>query len=392
MRFPIGVENHLDDLEDYGEDEYSYTDRLRRNYLFTAIVSFFLGIVVSYFAAGSLFGVGAGDMLTSHNPPKINETDSSEKLIAEGSVIEVAKKVKPSVVNIQTEQKAPGAKKNQSVDGVGSGIIVRKDGYIITNEHVVKNAKKIIVNLKGEKEKARVIGSDKATDIAVIKIDRKNLPVPIFADEGGIRVGELAVAIGSPFGFQRSVTAGVVSALDRNVTVNDELVSPRTYADLIQTDAAINPGNSGGALSNKDGEIIGMNSLIYSNTGVSQGIGFAIPIAKARKIATEIIEKGDVSRPFLGVLGKGQSNKRTSGESTLSDDGVYIKKVMKESPADMAGLLRGDVITKVDDDDIATIADLIGAINSKSVGDRVTIVFIRDDNNESAVVELREKD
>ena len=392
MRFPIGVENHLDDLEDYGEDEYSYTDRLRRNYLFTAIVSFCLGIVVSYFAAGSLFGVGAGDMLTSHNPPKINETDSSEKLIAEGSVIGVAKKVKPSVVNIQTEQKAPGAKKNQSVDGVGSGIIVRKDGYIITNEHVIKNAKKIIVNLKGDKEKARVIGSDKATDIAVIKIDRKNLPVPNFAEESGIKVGELAVAIGSPFGFQRSVTAGVISALDRNVTVNDELVTPRTYADLIQTDAAINPGNSGGALSNKDGEIIGMNSLIYSNTGVSQGIGFAIPIAKARKIATEIIEKGDVSRPFLGVLGKGQSNKRTSGKNTLSDDGVYIKKVMKESPADTAGLLRGDVITKVDDDDIATIADLIGAINSKSVGERVTIVFIRDDNNKSAVVELREKD
>ncbi len=392
MRFPIGVENHLDDLEDYGEDEYSYTDRLRRNYLFTAIVSFCLGIVVSYFAAGSLFGVGAGDMLTSHNPPKINETDSSEKLIAEGSVIGVAKKVKPSVVNIQTEQKAPGAKKNQSVDGVGSGIIVRKDGYIITNEHVIKNAKKIIVNLKGDKEKARVIGSDKATDIAVIKIDRKNLPVPIFAEESGIKVGELAVAIGSPFGFQRSVTAGVISALDRNVTVNDELVTPRTYADLIQTDAAINPGNSGGALSNKDGEIIGMNSLIYSNTGVSQGIGFAIPIAKARKIATEIIEKGDVSRPFLGVLGKGQSNKRTSGKNTLSDDGVYIKKVMKESPADTAGLLKGDVITKVDDDDIATIADLIGVINSKSVGERVTIVFIRDDNNKSAVVELREKD
>ena len=392
MRFPIGVENHLDDLEDYGEDEYSYTDRLRRNYLFTAIVSFCLGIVVSYFAAGSLFGVGAGDMLTSHNPPKINETDSSEKLIAEGSVIGVAKKVKPSVVNIQTEQKAPGAKKNQSVDGVGSGIIVRKDGYIITNEHVIKNAKKIIVNLKGDKEKARVIGSDKATDIAVIKIDRKNLPVPLFAEESGIKVGELAVAIGSPFGFQRSVTAGVISALDRNVTVNDELVTPRTYADLIQTDAAINPGNSGGALSNKDGEIIGMNSLIYSNTGVSQGIGFAIPIAKARKIATEIIEKGDVSRPFLGVLGKGQSNKRTSGKNTLSDDGVYIKKVMKESPADTAGLLKGDVITKVDDDDIATIADLIGAINSKSVGERVTIVFIRDDNNKSAVVELREKD
>ncbi len=392
MRFPIGVENHLDDLEDYGEDEYSYTDRLRRNYLFTAIVSFCLGIVVSYFAAGSLFGVGAGDMLTSHNPPKINETDSSEKLIAEGSVIGVAKKVKPSVVNIQTEQKAPGAKKNQSVDGVGSGIIVRKDGYIITNEHVIKNAKKIIVNLKGDKEKARVIGSDKATDIAVIKIDRKNLPVPNFAEESGIKVGELAVAIGSPFGFQRSVTAGVISALDRNVTVNDELVTPRTYADLIQTDAAINPGNSGGALSNKDGEIIGMNSLIYSNTGVSQGIGFAIPIAKARKIAMEIIEKGDVSRPFLGVLGKGQSNKRTSGKNTLSDDGVYIKKVMKESPADTAGLLKGDVITKVDDDDIATIADLIGAINSKSVGERVTIVFIRDDNNKSAVVELREKD
>ncbi len=381
----------MDDLENYGEDEYSYTDRLRRNYLLTAVISFFLGIVVSYFAAESLLGVDTSDVLNSHNTPKINETDSSEKLIVEGSVINVAKKVKPSVVNIQTEQKVPASKKNQNVDGVGSGIIIRKDGYIITNEHVVAHAKKIIVNFKGEKKKAHIIGSDKATDIAVIKVDKNNLTVPEFAQESRVKVGELAVAIGSPFGFQRSVTAGVVSALDRNVTVNDEFVSPRTYSDLIQTDAAINPGNSGGALSNKEGEIIGMNSLIYSNTGVSQGIGFAIPISKAKKIATEIIEKGDVSRPFLGVLGKGQSQEQSDDEGA-SESGVFIKKVMKNSPAEIGGLLKGDVITKVDEESVSSIEDLIGAISSKSVGDKVTITIIRKDKNKSFVIELQEKD
>ena len=382
----------MDDLENYGEDDYTYTDRLRRNYLLTAVISFILGIVVSYFAADSLIGVGPGEMLNSNNPPKINETDSSEKLIAEGSVIDVAKKVRPSVVNIQTELKAPGNTKKQNVDGVGSGIVVRKDGYIITNEHVVANAKKIIVNLKGDKKKARIIGSDKTTDIAVIKIDKSNLSVPDFAQESGIKVGELAVAIGSPFGFQKSVTAGVVSAIDRNVTVNDEFITPRTYSNLIQTDAAINPGNSGGALSNKNGEIIGMNSLIYSNTGVSQGIGFAIPISKAKKIANEIIEKGEISRPFLGVLGKGQSRAQAGDKESSGESGVYIKKVMRNSPAETGGLLKGDIITKVDREKVSSIEDLINAISSRSVGDKVTITFIRNDKSESIGVELKEKD
>lgn len=378
----------MEDLNNYGEDEYAYTDRLRRNYLTTAVISFILGIVVSYLAADSL-SVNSREVFNSHNAPKINNTDSSEKLIAQGSVIDVARRVKPSVVNIQTEQKSVGTG-NQEVDGVGSGIIVRSDGYIITNEHVVAHAKKIIVSVKGNKEKAKVIGSDKETDVAVIKIEENNLPVPKFASDSLV-VGELAVAIGSPFGFQRSVTAGVISALDRSVTVNDDFVAPRTYSDLIQTDAAINPGNSGGALSNKDGEVIGMNSLIYSNTGVSQGVGFAIPIDKAQKAATEIMEKGDVSHPFLGVLGKNVDESIAQEEELPTETGVMVKKVMSGSPAEKSGIDQGDVIVKVNNKKISTLEDLINAVESYSVGTRVNVELIRNGKKQAIPVQLEEK-
>jgi len=251
--------------------------------------SFILGIVAVLMVANSFLGITLTDIWEAKFTQKIGKMSQSERLIAEGSVIDVARRAKSSIVNVNSRQRLTDSLIKQSVDTVGSGIIIRSDGYILTNEHVVTNSKKVTVNINKEKLDAYVVGVDKEHDIAVIKVNRVNLPVPKFGSPHSLKIGELAVAIGSPFGLQRSVTAGVVSGVNRSVTVNDELEKAHTYTKLIQTDAAINPGNSGGALLNRQGEIVGMNSLIYSTSGVSQGVGFAIPIDIANKLAKKII-------------------------------------------------------------------------------------------------------
>lgn len=265
--------------------------RRRGNYFTTAVFSFFLGIVAVLMVGNSFLGITLTDIWDAKFTQKIGKMSQSERLIADGSVIGIARQVKPSIVNINSQQLVTNSLVKQNVDTVGSGIIIRGDGYILTNEHVVTNAKKVTVSIKKEKLIAQVVGVDKEHDIAVIKISHDHLLVPKFGSSHSLKVGELAVAIGSPFGLQRSVTAGVVSGVNRAVTVNDELEKAHTYTNLIQTDAAINPGNSGGALLNRQGEIVGMNSLIYSTSGVSQGVGFAIPIEIAKKIAMKIINR-----------------------------------------------------------------------------------------------------
>lgn len=351
--------------------------RPRRNYLATAVFSFLLGALVTFIATDSLLGINPGNVLDSRYSQKLNKMSQSERLIAEGSVIDVARRVKPSVVNIQTQQVKSGGWRNQSVDGVGSGIILRSDGYIMTNEHVVANAKKITVNVRGEKLPAEVVGLDGDTDVAVVKINRSKLPVPQFGSARNLKVGELAVAVGSPFGFQRSVTAGVVSAVNRNVTVGDELETPRTYANLIQTDAAINPGNSGGALSNRRGEIVGMNSLIYSTTGVSQGIGFAIPIDLAKKVAFQIIDKGSASHPFIGILGHTITTEVMNRQKLPVNQGVLVDKVLPDSPAEKAGIRGGDIVVGLNTQKIKSMDDLVGSVRSMAIGNAISVTLLR---------------
>ncbi len=223
--------------------------------------------------------------------------------------------------------------------GLGSGVIVSQDGYILTNNHVVDGADTIKVALNDGREfTAKVIGRDPKTDIAVIKIDAKDLPFMTVADSDKIEVGDLCLAIGNPFGIGQTVTMGMVSAKGRGMNGGD------TYEDFIQTDAAINPGNSGGALVDAEGRLIGINTSILSRSGGNQGIGFAVPINLARTVMTGLVENGRVVRGFLGVSIQ-DVNPELAGEFKLPDDkGAIVGDVTPKSPAEKAGLKSGDVI------------------------------------------------
>ncbi len=224
-------------------------------------------------------------------------------------------------------------------NGLGSGLIVSADGYILTNHHVVKQADKLTVKLaSGEEVDARLIGSDEMTDLAVIKIDSKNLPYLSFGDSEALEVGEWVVAIGSPFGFSSTVTAGIVSAKGRSISPQE---GAPAYQDFIQTDAAINPGNSGGPLLNLEGEVIGVNSAIATRTGGYEGIGFAIPASIARPVRESIIAHKRVLRGWLGVGMKDATARELAGKYPA---GVLVTEVAEESPAAVAGLAEGDVI------------------------------------------------
>ena len=218
-----------------------------------------------------------------------------ERLIASGLVTKVAAGVKRYVVTIETKNKIAAQGPVGSSNGVGAGVVLRSNGFIVTNEHVVAGAKRVLVRLGSRRLAAIVVGVDKSNDIAVIKVDAHSLPTVNSAPSGSVRVGQLAVAVGAPFGFSDSVSAGVISGVDRTVTVGAGLPSPRTYRGLLQTDAAINPGNSGGPLVDSHGRFLGMNSLIYTTTGFSQGVGFAIPMKTAVRTADAIIAKWEKS-------------------------------------------------------------------------------------------------
>ncbi len=283
------------------------------------ILGVFIGAFIAAAAVSSATGLSFEDIfikgklkeLISKN---VTQTPSGEKIVKIESdniyspVTSVTEAVQDSVVNIRTEKLeryydffyGPFSEK---VTGIGTGIIFRKDGYIITNNHVVAGASEITVVLRGGKEyKGTVVGVDPDTDLAVIKVEADNLPAAKLGDSSKIKVGELAVAIGNPFGLSYTVSAGVISAIGRNIQASDD-TNTVVYTNLIQTDAAINPGNSGGPLCNARGEVIGINTLIYSRSGGYQGIGFAIPINDAKKIAEDIITKGKASHAFIGIYG-----------------------------------------------------------------------------------------
>lgn len=352
------------------EDERSQGGRSHR-FLSLIGIGFAIGVIISLVALGSLVGSGPLELLAGEGWSLLGPPSTpAERLIAQGSVIDIAKKTQDSVVGIETRDDAPKSSMGGSLEGgsesVGSGVIIRDDGYIMTNTHVVGKASSIIVTLGEEKVPARIVGKDKDSDIAVIKVNRKRLPVASLGTTKNLQVGELAVAIGSPFGFQRSVTAGVISALNRHVTVGEEADTPRTYTNLIQTDAAINPGNSGGALINKRGEVIGINTLIYSTNGVSQGIGFAIPAEEAEDIATELVADGRVSRPFIGIEGR-TVVPDASDVNTMVAEGALIETVTPGGPAERAGIEAGDVIVEFAGTKVTGMDDLVAAVRKTEI-------------------------
>lgn len=302
-------------------------------------------------------------------------------------VVRAAKLVGPTVVGITNKAVAHDWFNNPvETEGVGSGVIFRKDGYIVTNNHVISGAKELIVSLPdGRSLKGKLIGVDEMTDLAVVKVDAKDLPAASFGDSDKIVVGEPAIAIGNPMGleFKGSVTSGVISALNRTLDISDKRVK------LLQTDAAINPGNSGGALVNADGEVIGINSAKVAANGV-EGMGFAIPINTVQNIINEIMDKGYVARPYLGVSVFDPETAGRYGYQLNIDKGVYIFQLTLNGPCGKAGLQRGDIILKIDGEETNSVSDLRGKIAEKKVGDTVKITFDRNGKEQSADVVLEE--
>ena len=267
--------------------------------------------------------------------------------------------------------------------GTGSGVIISEDGYIVTNNHVVKDANELEVTLNNNKSyKAKLIGTDSKMDIALLKIDtNEKLPYSTFADSDQVKVGEWVLAVGNPYNLNSTVTAGIVSAKARNLDT-------RGIQSFIQTDAAVNPGNSGGALVNTRGELIGINTMISSQTGSYVGYSFAVPSNITRKIIEDIMEFGNVQRGILGVEG-GELNSKASKDLGINDtEGFYINKVTKNSGAEKAGLQKGDIIKKLDTQKINTFSELSGYISTKRPNDKVQVTFLRDGETKSASVTL----
>ncbi|MBR3622395.1 MAG: trypsin-like peptidase domain-containing protein [Selenomonadaceae bacterium] len=300
-------------------------------------------------------------------------------------VVRVAKAVSPSVVGITNKAIVRDWFNNPvETSGVGSGVIFREDGYIVTNNHVIENAREIVVSLAdGTTLQGKVVGADAATDIAVVKVEGTNLTAAKFGDSDKLVVGEPAIAIGNPLGleFQGSVTTGIISALNRKIDIVD--------IRLIQTDAPINPGNSGGALCNADGEVIGINGAKLAANGI-EGMGFAIPINTVQKIINDIIEKGYVVRPYLGVVIFDERTALQYGYQLNIEKGVYVYRVTLGSGAANAGIKPNDVILEVDGKEVNTVEEVRSIIASHKVGDAVEVTIDRNNKKQKVKVTLSE--
>ena len=265
-----------------------------------------------------------------------------------------------------------GGAPRRDAQSLGSGFIISDDGFILTNHHVVAGADEVIVRLANRDEYvARIIGSDEASDVAVLKVDATNLEVLKFGDSDELKVGEWVLAIGSPFGFDHSVTAGIVSAKGRSLPSDN-------YVPFIQTDVAINPGNSGGPLFNLEGEVIGINSQIYSRTGGFMGLSFAIPIELALNVANQIKETGRVSRGWLGVLIQEVTGELAESFGMSNPYGALVAKVLDYSPAAKAGLQAGDVIVAFNDKKVIRSSNLPPLVGRSTVGENARVTIIRD--------------
>jgi len=313
----------------------------------------------------------------------------SERLSAEAySIASAAKKVSPAVVKIATRQEElvfsfffrPII---QEREGLGSGVIIDASGHILTNYHVIKNVTEIVVVLAdGRQFPGSVVGVDPYTDLAVVKIEGEGLPVAELGNSDQIVIGEPVVAIGNPYGFDHTVTAGVVSALNRSISTDER--DGVVLENLIQTDAPINPGNSGGALVTTDGKVVGINTAIIQG---AQGIGFAIPINVARNVANEIIQYGKVKRPYLGVSEVVVVSRNIALRYGLAvDSGIYISSVVRGSPADRAGLGRGDIIIAINGAQVATADDVRRCVLKSSIGDQMTFTVVGTNRRQRDVV------
>ena len=322
-------------------------------------------------------------------PPQASEDIPQEEPIAR-----VASQVEPSVVQVNVRAAGTTPFGEQDAAGVGSGVIYRRDGYIVTNRHVLQGASEVNVGFAdGSTEEAEVMGADPLTDLAVVRVERGNLPAASFMQGEDLRVGQIAVAVGSPSGFESTVTAGIISGLGRELSpqLTGGSAQDPSLVDLIQTDAAISPGSSGGALADRNGTIIGINVAYLPPETGAEGIGFAIPSETAVSVADQIIETGEVSSPYIGI-GLADLSPEDAERFDLSvDSGVIVDNVEPGSAAARAGLRTGDIITNLEDDPIQDSGDLLGALRDYRPGDTVELSVVRGGQERIIEVTLGER-
>lgn len=370
-----------------------------------------LSVIALAFSTGTLIKVNASPAALAAVPAQpVDLTYAAEKSLPSVVHILSTKNSKVQTVEVQSDpfsdffsdpfgffgnpNQGNGGKQKRSVrtpkqQGSGSGVIISNDGYIVTNNHVVADADELTVTLNDNKEySARIIGTDKTTDLALIKIDGKNLPAITIANSENIKVGEWVLAVGNPFNLTNTVTAGIVSAKGRSLYQNG-------VESFIQTDAAINPGNSGGALVNTRGELIGINAMLYSQTGSFSGYGFAIPTSIMNKVVDDLKKYGTVQRAVIGIQGSDVKNYVDAQKDQGKDidlgtmEGIYVAKVTEESAAEEAGLKEGDVITAIDGKEVNKMADLQEYLAKKRPGDKVSISYLRDKEKSTKTVTLK---
>ena len=335
------------------------------------------------------FGAGyAGSHLSNNANVTIQQQTNKSNFgtVQVSDVSDIVEKCKDSVVEITTESASSGNSIfGQYVSqGAGSGVIISKDGYIVTNNHVVSGATSLkVTTTDGTEYDASVVGKDSQTDLAVIKVDANNLQAATLGDSDILQVGDPAIAIGNPLGeLGGTVTTGIISATDRQITIDDETMT------LLQTDAAINPGNSGGGLFNADGNLIGIVNAKESSTGI-EGLGFAIPITPAQDIITELMQNGSVtSRPALNVsLYDYTSNNQ--GQYSKYKDGCYIVQIVKNGAADKAGLKQNDRILSFDGEQIQSTSDVKNVLKKHEIGDTIKMVVERDSKKITVEITLQ---
>ncbi len=373
----------------------------------TVFISFISGLVGAALILGLCFYVPSfrNLLVSSDSDDSSKENPISKIFTSEGSVntgvsiedysntaISVANKVLPSVVGIEVDFSVSSnfptfsaATQSTTSKATGSGVIISKDGYILTNNHIidtsssssssyytVSEANKVLVYLYNEDDpiEAKIIGSDSVTDLAILKIDRDNLTPAEIGDSDSVQVGEFAMAIGNPLDMRNTVTSGIISGVNREITD-----STGTTYTLIQTDAAINSGNSGGALVNADGKLIGINTLKMSGTGI-EGMGFAIPINSTLDISEQLISSGKVKRPYIGISGADVTEQYSNYYNLPI--GIYIAQIQSDGPAKNADLKVGDVILKFNGETVETMSELNQKKNACKIGDEVTLTISRD--------------
>lgn len=394
----------------------SKKDKVKVGFGKSVLLPFFSGVVGCAVVVGTCFGVpsirsqilGTSSSLSGNNSSSSNSENSgyvSQTSLSNYSDTSVyaANKILPSIVGIKVEYNVNSlismfGRQTQATtaQASGSGIIISEDGYILTNNHIVSTssdnsfyevseATKVTVTLFGDKTEyeAKIIGTDEQTDLAVIKIDKTGLTKAEFADSDNIKVGEFAMAVGNPLGLESTITCGVISAVNREVTDSDG----KTYT-LIQTDAAINAGNSGGALVNSQGQVIGINTLKLEGDGI-EGMGFAIPINSTEDITSQLIQYSKVRRPYIGITGMDLDEETAKANNLVV--GVYVKAIDDFSAAEKAGLRIGDVIIEADGQEITTMDELNEIKNSHQIGDEMTVKVNRDGEERDLTITLGEQ-